>query len=48
MDQRVGQLVMLIENSAAMGTGPPSIRLLDGAEEPGHAVSIHAPGTPAQ
>jgi len=43
MIQRVGQLVMSIEHSTAMGTGPPSVRLLDGAEEPGHPPSIYDP-----
>jgi hypothetical protein len=48
MIQRVGQLVVSIENSTAMGTGPPSVRLLDGAEEPSHPVIIRAPTTRAQ
>ncbi len=46
MIQRVGQLVMSIEYSTAMGTGPPSVRLLDGAEEPGHPPSIYDPWRP--
>jgi hypothetical protein len=44
--KRVGQLVMSIEHNTAMGAGPSSVRLLDGAEEPGHRASISEPQRP--